>query len=45
MSVMQCKTCGDYVDTDMEEFNFDDMICERCEDGLPGTSREDTEDV
>ena len=40
MSIMQCKTCGDYVDTDMEEFNFETNECnkcefidERCEDG------------
>jgi len=32
MSIMQCKTCGDYVDTDMEEFNFETNECERCED-------------
>ena len=31
MSIMQCKTCGDYVDTDMEDFDFETEQCLKCE--------------
>ncbi len=33
MSIMHCNKCNEYIDTDQEEFNFETLICERCEDG------------
>ena len=31
MSVMICIACGESIDTDFEEFNFDTMQCEECD--------------
>jgi len=30
MSVMICKECEGYIDTDFEDFDFETETCERC---------------
>ena len=30
MSVMICQECGQYIDTDFDDFDFDSETCERC---------------
>ena len=30
MSVMQCKTCGEFIDTDMDDFDFENEQCLEC---------------
>jgi hypothetical protein len=32
MSVMLCITCGDLVDTDFEDYNFETCQCIECEE-------------
>ena len=32
MSVMICTKCEKMIDTDLEEFDFETRICERCRD-------------
>ena len=30
MSIMQCSECGDYVDTDLNDYDFETETCRRC---------------
>jgi translation initiation factor 2 beta subunit (eIF-2beta)/eIF-5 len=30
MSVIQCPTCEDFIDTDLEEYDFEANECEKC---------------
>jgi hypothetical protein len=32
MSIMICIACGDQVDTDLEDFNFDTLQCTECDE-------------
>ncbi len=36
MSIINCQRCGHQVDTDEEEFNFEDGVCEGCNDEIYG---------
>ena len=35
MSVMRCSHCGKFVDTDFDEFNFEETWCLECESKRP----------
>ena len=45
MSVMSCNYCGDYVDTDREDFDFEQELCMKCKEKenetTPRTDRPD----
>lgn len=31
MSIMQCQICGEFIDTDIEDYDFEDSVCCKCE--------------
>ena len=42
MSMMQCIECGDFVDTDFDDFDFETGMCRRCIESKELIIREET---